>query len=123
MRWKKPSAGGRKDSFALACFQLISGQQSDATGVCIPRSSSAARLAKRDFLSSRPAASAVNAGWAAEQNPWRGFCSSFIRVRAGKNESQHKPGVGLLIFFPGGLGKINGVLGAGSTGGRAHGNI
>ena len=70
------------DSFALAWFQLISGQQSDAAGVCIPHSPSAARLARQIVSSSRPAAATAGAGWATQTS-----------------------GVGLLLFFPGGLGK------------------
>jgi len=56
-RLRKPSDGGRKGPFALACFQrqVASGQQfSDAAGVCSSHSSSAARLARRIALSLRP---------------------------------------------------------------------
>ena len=72
----------RKGPFALACFQqVVSGQQcSDAAGVCFSHSSSAAKPSRRIVLSSRPATSAVVAGWAANK------ASS----------------VGLLFFFPGG---------------------
>jgi len=81
-RLRKPSEGGRKGPFALACFQqqVVSGQQSSvAAGVCFSHSSSTARFARRIVLSSRPATSAVVAGWAANK----------------------ASGVGLLFFFPG----------------------
>ena len=68
-RRRKPSEGGRKGPFALACFQqeVVTGKQcSDAAGVCFSHSS-AEMLGRRIVFLSRPAISAAVAGWAANK--------------------------------------------------------
>ena len=79
---------------------VVSGQQSDAAGICFSHSSAAGRLVRRVVvLSSRPATSAAVAGWAAQAS--RGFAFLLPRGLGKKKESQaqDRPAVARMVIF------------------------